>query len=71
MSTRSRDTASTEEVLRAALAEMDEFYDHAPSAYPSLDADGLFVRDDGADVDPDNAEHLFGAFQRLHTPAEL
>ena len=40
----------------------------------ATDGDGeraFFVRDDGAGLDLGKAEHLFGAFQRFHTPEEF
>ena len=30
-----------------------------------------FVRDDGAGFDPGQARHVFGAFQRFHTPDQF
>ena len=64
-------------ILRELLKNAWKFTRRRQNAHVevgALDADGeraYFVRDDGAGFDLRRAEHLFGVFQRLHTPEEF
>jgi light-regulated signal transduction histidine kinase (bacteriophytochrome) len=64
-------------LLRELLGNAWKFSARRPEAHVevgALDADGeraFFVRDDGAGFDMRYAEHLFGAFQRMHPPGEF
>jgi PAS domain S-box-containing protein len=44
-------TPATEAALRTALDELNELYEHAPCAYHSLDADGLYLRVNQTELD--------------------
>ena len=54
-----------------------KFTSRCPIAHITVGKEGwngtpvYYVRDDGAGFDPAYADHLFGAFQRLHTEAEF
>jgi light-regulated signal transduction histidine kinase (bacteriophytochrome) len=64
-------------ILRELLKNAWKFTrrrDKAHVEVGALDVDGeraFFVRDDGVGFDMRRAEHLFGVFQRLHTPEEF
>jgi PAS domain S-box-containing protein len=64
-------------LLRELLGNAWKFSAMRPEAHVevgSLEVEGqraFFVRDDGAGFDMRYAEHLFGAFQRMHPPGEF
>jgi PAS domain S-box-containing protein len=64
-------------ILRELLGNAWKFtapHDSARVEVGAVDADGeraFFVRDDGVGFDMRYAEHLFGAFQRMHQPEEF
>jgi PAS domain S-box-containing protein len=64
-------------VLRELLGNAWKFTRRREEAHVEVgardleDARAFYVRDDGAGFDMRYAEHLFGAFQRMHTPGEF
>ncbi len=75
------DVQADERLLRIGLENLLnnawKFTSRCPIADITVGKEGsggapvYFVRDDGAGFDPAYADHLFGAFQRLHTEAEF
>jgi light-regulated signal transduction histidine kinase (bacteriophytochrome) len=71
------DQALVRLALRELLANAWKFtWPHASAQIEvgAVDTEGeqaFFVRDDGVGFDPRHAEHLFGAFQRMHSDDEF
>ena len=67
------DAALLRVILTNLLANAWKFTSHHEKArievgaYEAQDERVFFVRDDGAGFDPEQADHLFGAFQRYHS----
>jgi PAS domain S-box-containing protein len=71
------DPAMARMILRELLGNAWKFTSRHKSARIEVgvtggqSADTFYVRDDGAGFDMRYADHLFGAFQRMHTPEEF
>jgi PAS domain S-box-containing protein len=71
------DPAMARMILRELLGNAWKFTSRHESARIEVgvtggqSADTFYVRDDGAGFDMRYADHLFGAFQRMHTPEEF